>query len=85
VNGTFQVKATVRDLRNGNVLSEPRLLVKAGVPAKAEIGAAGTPGSTAIAFTVLVASDGKSAAYNSEIRSNGETVAAENAQLVVGE
>lgn len=84
VNGTFRVKATVTDLRNGNVLSEPLLLVKGGVPAKAKIGATGAPDATTVAFTVTVAPDGKSAIYNSEVRSNGEVIAAEEANLVIG-
>jgi hypothetical protein len=82
--GKFRVNATVRDLRNGNVLSEPVLVATAGAPAKVEIGATGTPGSTVVAFTVTVAPDGRSASYSSEIRSNGEVVAAEEATLAVG-
>ena len=81
---TFRVSATIRDLRNGNVLSEPVLVTKAGMPAKAEVGTTGTPGATVIAFTVTVAPDGNSAGYRSEIRSNGEVLAAEEATLVVG-
>ena len=80
---TFRVSATVRDLRNGNVLSEPVLITKAGMPAKAEVGTTGAPGATVVAFTVTVAPDGKSAVYSSEVRSNGEVLAAEEATLVV--
>ncbi len=46
--GKFRVNATVRDLRNGNVLSEPVLVATAGAPARVEIGATGTPGSTVV-------------------------------------
>ena len=80
---TFRVSATVQDLRNGNVLSEPVLITKAGMTAKAEVGTAGAPGATVVAFTVTVALDGKSAVYSSEVRSNGEVLAAEEATLVV--
>ena len=81
---TFRVSATVRDLRNGNVLSQPVLITRAGMPAKVEVGTTGSPGATIVAFTVTVAHDGKSAAYKSEIRSNGDVVAAEEATLVIG-
>ncbi|GAB6197330.1 hypothetical protein [Lysobacter xanthus] len=80
---TFRVQATVRDLRNGNILSEPVLVTKAGVPAKAEVGATGAPGNVLVAFTVTVAPDGQSASYKSELRSNGEVLASEEATLAV--
>ena len=80
---TYRVNATVRDLRNGNVLSEPVLVTKAGVPAKAEVGATGAVGNMLVAFTVTVAADGQSASYTSELRSNGEVLASEEATLAV--
>ncbi|MGY4516906.1 hypothetical protein [Lysobacter sp. HA18] len=81
---TFRVSATVRDLRNNNVLSQPVLVVKAGVPAKAEVGATGAPGTSAVAFTVTVAPNGESASYESQIKSNGAIIATEEVTLAVG-
>lgn len=80
---TYRVQATVRDLRNGNILSEPKLVTRAGVPAKAEVGADGAPGDMLVAFTVTVAPDGQSASYTSELRSNGEVLASAEATLAV--
>lgn len=80
---TYKVSAVVTDLRNSRILSEPRLVTKAGMSAKAEIGAKGQPGATLVSFTVTVAPNGRTAAYSSEISANGQVIAAQQATLVV--
>lgn len=80
---TYRVNAVVTDLRSGQVLSIPMMLVAAGAPAKAEIGAVGIQGATQLAFSVTVAADGESAAYSAEVRSNGEVISAQHATLLV--
>jgi hypothetical protein len=81
--GTFMIAAVVKDLRNGEVLSKPMMLVKAGAPAKLEVGAQGVPDASALSVAVTVAGDGKTAAYSSEVRSNGEVVSSQQATLAV--
>ena len=82
-SNTFRVNATVRDLRNGNLLSEPSLLVKAGAPTRVELGTTGDPASVLVAFSVTVAANGEFASYVSDIRTNNEVLASEEALLVV--
>lgn len=81
--GTFMIAAVVKDLRNGEVLSQPMMLVKAGAPAKLEVGARDVPDASALSVAVTVAGDGKTAAYSSEVRSNGEVVSSQQATLAV--
>ena len=80
---TVRVNATVRDLRNGKLLSEPVLVVKAGAPARVELGTTGHPAAVLVGFTITVAANGESASYMSEISSNDEVIATQEATLVV--
>ena len=80
---TFLVSAVVTDARDGRVLAGPSMTVKAGVPANAEVGTTGGPDATSLAFTVVVAPDGKSASYRSEIRNNANVIAAQDSVLAI--
>ena len=80
---TYLVSAVVTDTRDGRVLSGPNMTVKAGSPAKVEVGTTGTPGTTSLMFTVVVAPDGKTASYRSEVRSNDKVISAQDAVLAV--
>ena len=80
---TYLVSAVVTDLRNGPVLAGPNMTVRAGAPAKAEIGATGAPDAAQITLEVTVAADGQTATYASEFRRNGSIVAGQQAVLAV--
>ena len=80
---TYLVSAVVTDTRDGRVLSGPTLTVKSGAPAKVEVGTTGAPNATSLTFSVVVAPDGKTASYRSEIRSNNEIISAQDAVLAV--
>jgi len=80
---TFLVSAVVTDTRDGRVLAGPSMTVKAGVPANAEVGTTGGPDARSFAFTVVVAADGNSATYRSEIRNNSDVLAAQDSVLAI--
>lgn len=80
---TYLVSAVITDTRDGRVLSGPTMTVKAGVPAKVEVGTTGAPDATSLMFSVTVAPDGKTASYRSEVRSNAVVVSAQDAVLAV--
>lgn len=83
-NHRYRINATIRDLRNGKVLSRPELITKAGAPAEIRVGRTGSPGDTLLSFTITVAADGKSAAYRSSISRNGEVMTSQEGTLAVG-
>ena len=80
---SYLVSAVITDTRDGRVLSGPSMTVKAGVPAVVEVGTTGAPKATSLKLSVVVAADGKSANYRSELRSNGDVVAAQDSVLAV--
>ena len=80
---TYVVSAVITDARNGSVLSGPSMTVKPGSPAKVEVGITGAPNATSLMFSVVVAPDGKTASYRSEVRNNDEVISAQEAVLAV--
>lgn len=81
--GTYDVKATIADLRSGKVLAQPRLVARAGQPAVVDVGAKGAQGMVSVHLTVTVASSGDTAAYTGEVRDNDVVVSAQRATLAV--
>ncbi|MBS0319358.1 MAG: hypothetical protein JSR18_02350 [Proteobacteria bacterium] len=79
----YVVSAVVTDLRNDTVIAKPVMLVKAGAPARLEAGVEGVPNASGFRMQVTVARDGKTAAFKSEVKANGETVAAQAGTLAV--
>jgi hypothetical protein len=65
---TFNVGATVTDRQTGGVLAEPKMIIKAGAWAQAEVAAMGAPGVASVALSITVDPSGKNAAYFAEIR-----------------
>jgi hypothetical protein len=82
---TYQVNAVVSDLRNGDVLAKPIMVIQAGKAARAEIGGVGMDGFVSVAFAVTVDPTGETAAYTSEVRNNAEVVSSQSATLAVVE
>ena len=80
---TYLVSAVITDTRDGRVLSGPSMTVKAGVPAVVEVGTTGAPTATSLKLSVVVAEDGKSATYRSELRNNGDVVSAQDSVLAI--
>lgn len=81
--GTYDVKATISDLRSGKVLAQPQLVARAGQPAVVDVSARGAEGMVSVRFTVTVAPSGDTAAYTSEIRNDDVVVSAQSATLAV--
>ena len=80
---TYLVSAVVTDTRDGRVLAGPTLTVKAGEPARVEVGTTGVPDAISLMFSVTVAPDGKSASYRSEVRNDSVVIAAQDAVLAL--
>jgi len=83
--GTYRVNAVVTDLRNGDVLAEPVMVMQAGQAARAQVGGVGVEDLVSVAFAVTVDPSGESASYTSEVRNDAEVVASQRATLAVGE
>ncbi|TBR40416.1 MULTISPECIES: hypothetical protein [Dyella] len=80
---TYAVEATISDLRSGKVLAHPKVITRAGVPAKIQAGAKGAAGLISVEATVTVAPSGATATYASEIKDNDAVVSSQGATLAV--
>lgn len=80
---TYNVSATISDLRTGQVLAEPKLITSAGKPAQVQAGATGIAGMITVEFTVTVADSGDVAAYTSQVKDNGVVISSQSATLAV--
>lgn len=79
---SYKVNAVVTDLRTGTVLSRPELRVRAGTPARVEVG---TEERIKLIFNVTVDASGESATYSWELRDNDLVRASESSTLVIAQ
>jgi hypothetical protein len=82
---TYVIKAVVTDLRDGRVMARPSLITKAGIPARADVGAVGDRGLMSVGFTVTVDAQGKTAAYSGEVREDAQVISSQSATLAVSQ
>jgi hypothetical protein len=76
--GAYLCRATVTDLRSGEVLSAPQVAFPAGEEAQLRTGT--SPGAEVL-IRVTVAADGSRATYTAEVRSEGRTVSSHKASV----
>lgn len=80
---TYELSASISDLRTGQVLSEPKLIATPGKPAQVQVGATGAEGMISVEFTVTIADSGDTATYSSQVKDNGVAISSQSFTLVV--
>ena len=80
---TYELSASISDLRTGQVLSEPKLIATPGKPAQVQVGATGAEGMISVEFTVTIADSGDTATYSSQVKDNGLAISSQSFTLAV--
>ena len=78
--GQFEVNATIKDLRSGNVLSEPKLLTMAGRAAVIHVG---SETGAMVKLSVLVDPAASTASYTAEVLQADEMVSSHSASVTL--